>query len=199
MYAQAMRRALKTYLDSVEQALTGLSELEKLAETFNTILQSNDALNEQIEGAIREVGHLQGQREELYNEYHEATFSGDAEKVAEVEAERDRIDARVEELHEAITVAREKLVNLDPAAVSEMLQRLGEVRLPIFQNRYLPFEQNHQRTGLADQLEYEHNKLRTDVGARKSRIREMRQWGQYVPSKQASKAEVRFREVLAAR
>lgn len=199
MYATNIRAALKSYISSVEATLSDLSELESIAEVFSNMIETNREINLEVEDSIREVGYLEGQREELYNEYHESTFSGNAEKVAEVEEERDRLDARLEELHEGLEDLRSKIVVVDGEAVREMLAKLDDVKLPIFQNRHLPYEKNHQLTGLADQLEYEHKKLAEDVGARVSRIREMHEWSRYIPKKPETPAEMKLRVALAAR
>lgn len=74
-----MKALLKRYLDSIEATLNELLELEELAQVYSTVIETNRGINSEIEDSIREVSYLQGQRDELYNAYHEATFSGNAE------------------------------------------------------------------------------------------------------------------------
>lgn len=176
MYATSMRRALKTYLDSTEQTLTQLSELEQLAETFSTMLETNESVRAEITDHERTVAHLLSRRTDLQQDHAYSLFNSDHARIAEIENSRDEIDRGVSELRATITELRENLIDPDPSAVSEMLQRLGEVKLPIFYNGVLPYQQGVAPTGVMNQLQAENNKLVNDVGSRKRRILDMHPW-----------------------
>lgn len=188
MYAKEMKAALKLYLDSVAATLNELSELQELAEIHSKVIESNRQINLKLEDAIREVGYLQGQREELFNEYHEATFSGNADKVAEVVAERDRIDTRLEELHQGLEDSRGKLVQVDGFAIAEMLQcvdnaevgiffgpRIDGVRMRMSNGAY----KSSPPSGLLAELQAGNDQLMAELNAVKTRIREMENWSLY--------------------
>lgn len=183
MYAQAMRRALKTYLDAVEATLQDLAQVEKLAETFSAVLESNREINDQIEDAIREVAHLSGSRDVLFDEYHHSTFEGLTERTQEIRHEKEEIDSRISELEETIDQSRGKIVEINAEDVREMLTRLSNVKLPIFYNGVLPYQQNVAPTGVMNQLEHEHNKLLRDVGDRKRQILDMQPWSIFAARK----------------
>lgn len=201
-----MRTALKTYLDGIEQTLTELSELENLAETFSTVLASNHEINLEIQAASEEIAYLYGQREELFNEYHEATFSGNADKVTEVEAERDRIDARVDELHQTAEDLQGKLLQVDGTGIAEMLSRVEDANVTVFfgpritGSKLRTANGSYQQmlpSGLLVDLQKGNDELQAEINSTKARIKGMQQWALYVPKEPASRAHNRLVDALA--
>lgn len=204
--SQEMRKALKTYLDTVEGTLEELAEIEGVAETFSTMLDRNHEINLKIEDAVREIGHLQGQREELYQDYFNASFEGDTERISEIEEERNQIDNRIAELEESITVARAKLLAEDGTGIAEMLSRVDNADVSMFFGPRVTGSklrmangqyQQMPPTGLIVDLQNGNDKLKAEINATKARIKGLQDWTLYVPKEPASKAHNKLVEALA--
>lgn len=188
-----MRAALSGYLAEVNAVLDTLGEAEKVAEVLSEAINRNQEISAQIEDAIREIAHLQGQREELYQDFANASFEQDTERLEMISDQRDSIDQRVTSLEENIEDLRSKIADIDRAAVAEMLESIEQVQLPIFCSGSIQWGQTKimsggysviPPSGLVGELFYAHRSLVTEVAERKRHVRELAPWYQYA-SKQA--------------
>lgn len=203
-----MRSALNGYLKEVTEAKKKLEEAEKVAEAISVAIQRNEEINAQTEAASEEVAYLYGQREELYASFHDASFEGDAEEINRIRAEKERIDNRLEELHESVEELRSKVVDVDGTAVQEMLVSVDKAEVSAFFGpriegaKYQLLNSSYKSTspvGLLADLQSSNDELMHDMNVTKARIRGMQQWWKYVPSKAPTASEVRLREAVAAR
>lgn len=186
--AANMKAAMRRYLDAVEGTLQELSELEELAETHSTVINSNDEIHLKIEDAVREIGHLQGQREELYQDYFNASFEGVSERISGIESDRDQIDARLDELHQTIEDSRAKIIEIDGDAVARLLAHLDALEVPTFCSGSIDWGRMPAargtyrmipRTGLVGELAKAHDALVTEIAGKQRYIRELQPWWKY--------------------
>lgn len=193
--AKDMRAALKSYIDSVEATLTELSKLEELARVHSTVIETNRDINVSIEDSTREIAHLYGQRTELYNDFHNATFEGNSERVEEIQHEKDQIDRRISELEDAISIAREKVVAVDAVAIAEMLSRVDTAEVSMFfgprieGSRYRLSNGAYGLTppsGLLAELQASNDNLVGEINAARTRIMEMQPWSRYATREPAT-------------
>lgn len=207
MYATNMRKSLKTYIDSVDATLTELVELESLAEVHSQVVETNRQINLEIEDDVRTIGNLQAQRVELFDDFHNATFEGESERIEEIQHEKDDIDNRIAALEESITVAKGKLVEVDGNAIAEMLQRVDAAEVPGFfgprikgASFRLPngAYRSTPPSGLLVELQEGNDALMAEINAAKARIRGMQQWAKYVPSEPETEAHKRLVEALTS-
>lgn len=183
--ASAMKTALKTYLDDVHATLNTLEELEELANVHSTLIETNKQIHLNIEDSSREIAHLYGQLEELKQDYFNASFESNSERVAEIEQERDSIDTRISELEDGIETAREKITEVDGEAIAELLQRVDNAEVSVFFGPRIDGARFRLPTGayrstpasgLLAELQAGNDQLMAEINTAKVRIRGMQQW-----------------------
>lgn len=206
--ASEMKTALATYLDGVASTLSDLARLEELANVHSTVIETNREINLEITESQRQISHLYGQREELFNDFHNATFEGESERIEEIQHQKNEIDRRISELEDGIETAREKIVDVDSFAIAEMLSQVDNAEVPsFFGARIEPSRWRMSNggyastppTGLLAELQAGNDKLVAEINAVKSRIRGMQQWYRFTPKPPLTPAEKKLREALATR
>lgn len=181
-YAQEVRAIVNGYLSEMDKVETQLGELEELASVFSKMIANNAEIHSQIHGYEQQIAYLYSQREELYNDYHNAMFEGDTARVMEIEGERDNIDEQVANLQHKIEDSRKRVTEPDGNAVTEMLDRLSAIRVLSVDNQWhvrRDYSQRNLRAGFLDQLRTLHEAKASEIGQRKLAIVRSAQWHRY--------------------
>lgn len=156
-------KAVRTYKQDVNQTLATLDELKRAAETYSKQLDNNDHQYSVIEEAQRRIANLKGKREDLKQDWAEASFEQDNMLLAELDGRKINLDEEMEELQDQINDAHARIETLDGDAIEQMLTRVNELAVP-------------STKVFADEYE---QRVRDTINKSKSEITGMESWGRY--------------------
>ncbi len=183
-YAEQVKALVEDHVNRVEAVEDELTELEELAETFSTLIARTEQIKAEIHSYEERIGYLYGQRQELYEDYHNSVFEGDTARVLEIEGERDNIDEEIANLQDDIDKARASLREPDGEVVAEMLRRLSDIQMPTANNQWTSkrdYSQRDLKPAFLDEVRNLYEVKKSEVGQRKVAISQAQQWHMYVP------------------
>ncbi len=181
-YGEQVRSIVKRHVDTVSALDKELTELEELAQSFSTLISRNEQINAEIHQCEERIGYLYSQRQELYEDYHNAMFEGDTARVLEIEGERDNIDEETANSENDIDKARNSLSEPDGDAVAEMLRRLDAIEMRPGDNVWSvrrDYSERGIQPAFLDELRTLLDEQRAEVGRRKLAISQAEQWHRY--------------------
>jgi DNA repair exonuclease SbcCD ATPase subunit len=127
---------MEGYVKKIKVAEKQLTSLEKkaakLAERHTELEEQRASIEQDISSCQSAISALESERQELFGEWSEATFSGNVQRQREIQQRRTEIERDKQDHHEQLESLRTNLAALtdDKQAIAETYTALDSLKLP---------------------------------------------------------------------